>query len=265
MSEWQLGDLDLDAYLARIGHARVAPSAAALRSLHEAHVRSIPFENIDVLLGPHPGLGLKVIADKLVHRRRGGYCFEHGLLFAAALELLGFEVRRRMARVRPDRPSARTHMVVLVRVAGIDHLADVGFGTGLVTPMPLVDGHEQDQNGWPHRITRDGPLWILWRRDADGWTPVHATDDLPQYPVDYEVANHYVSTHPKSPFSGQLVAMARGDRLTTRLVGTELTTEHATAPETTRTITPAELKPTLHALGIDLTDAELTTLQAALP
>ncbi|MBN6035031.1 arylamine N-acetyltransferase [Amycolatopsis sp. 195334CR] len=260
MSEWQLEDLDLDAYLARIGHARVEPSAAALRSLHEAHVRSIPFENLDVLLGPHPGLRLKVIADKLVHRRRGGYCYEHGLLFAAALELLGFDVRRRMARVQPDKNGPRTHMVVLVRVAGIDHLADVGFGTGLVTPMPLVDGHEQDQNGWPHRITREGPLWILWRREPEGWTRLHATDDLPQHQIDYDVSNHYIATNPKSPFSGQLVAMTRGDHLSTRLVGDTLTTEHAGGDQTKRTITPGDLHKTLQSLGIDLPEDQVTTL-----
>ncbi|QFU85807.1 arylamine N-acetyltransferase [Amycolatopsis sp. YIM 10] len=262
MSEWQLEDLDLDAYLARIGHARVQPSAAALRSLHEAHVRSIPFENLDVLLGPHPGLELKVIADKLVHRRRGGYCYEHGLLFSAALELLGFDVRRRMARVQPDKNGPRTHMVVLVRVAGIDHLVDVGFGTGLVTPMPLVDGHEQDQNGWLHRITREGPLWILWRHEADGWTRLHATDDLPQHQIDYDVSNHYISTHPKSPFSGQLVVMTRGDRVSNRLVGDTLTTEHATGETTKRTVPPAELDTVLRSMGVELTSSELATLRA---
>jgi len=46
--EWDIAALDLDAYLDRIGHPRVAPSAGALRSLHEAHMRTIPFENVDV-------------------------------------------------------------------------------------------------------------------------------------------------------------------------------------------------------------------------
>ncbi|MGA6165570.1 arylamine N-acetyltransferase family protein [Amycolatopsis magusensis] len=260
MSEWQIADLDLDAYLARIGHERVSPSAAALRSLHEAHVRSIPFENIDVLLGPHPGLKLKVIADKMVHRRRGGYCYEHSLLFAAALESLGFDVRRRMARVDPEKPSARTHMVVIVRVAGVDHLVDVGFGTGLVTAMPLVDGVEQEQNGWLHRITREGPLWTLWRHEHGEWVPLHATDDLPQHQIDYEVAHHYVATHPKSPFTGQLVVMTRGDRLSRRLVGNELTTEHANGAVTKEPVPPAELDGVLRSLGVELNTTDLTTL-----
>lgn len=75
--DWGIEDLDLDSYLARIDHPRVAPSLEALRSLHIAHVRAIPFENISVLLGGPPELGVKAVAAKLVDRARGGYCFEH--------------------------------------------------------------------------------------------------------------------------------------------------------------------------------------------
>ncbi|MBA8825553.1 hypothetical protein FHX42_002904 [Saccharopolyspora lacisalsi] len=54
--EWDIAAVDVEAYLERIDHPRVSPSTEALRSLHEAHVRTIPFENIDVVLGRHPGL-----------------------------------------------------------------------------------------------------------------------------------------------------------------------------------------------------------------
>ena len=109
---WNIESLDLDAYLARIGHARVAPSADALRSLHRAHVLAIPFENIDVILGTHPGIGLDAIQAKLVGRQRGGYCYEHALLFGAALEQLGFDVVRRVGRVQPHKAGPRTHGLV---------------------------------------------------------------------------------------------------------------------------------------------------------
>src|SRR5258708_39506067 len=88
-SEWSTETLDLDAYLRRIGHARVTASVDALHSLHSAHVRAIPFENVDVILGAHPGIELDAIQAKVVARQRGGYCYEHALLFAAALERLG--------------------------------------------------------------------------------------------------------------------------------------------------------------------------------
>lgn len=146
--EWNVAALDLDGYLDRIGHPRVPPSAGALRSLHKAHVRAIPFENVDVLLGTHRGLQLDVIADKLIARHRGGYCYEHALLFAAVLEQLGYAVQRRIARVWPDRPGPHTHMMLAVAAEGTDYLADVGFGAGMLYPMPLRHGAVVSQAGW---------------------------------------------------------------------------------------------------------------------
>jgi N-hydroxyarylamine O-acetyltransferase len=135
--EWDVASLDLDAYRDRIGHPRVPPSADALRSLHDAHVRAIPFENVDVVLGTHRGLGLDVIGDKLVRRHRGGYCYEHALVFAAVLERLGYPVQRRIARGQPHRAGPRTHMMLTVPANEVDYLVDVGFGAGMLYPMPL--------------------------------------------------------------------------------------------------------------------------------
>ena len=105
-SPWQAEQLDLDAYLSRIGRSGGPPSRAALDSLHEAHVRAFTFDNIDVLLDPHPGVALDAVQAKFVGRGRGGYCFEHGVLFAAALERLGYDVERRLGRVGdPEAPA----------------------------------------------------------------------------------------------------------------------------------------------------------------
>src|SRR5579862_6589879 len=104
--EWSVATLDLDAYLERIGYAgpagKLEPSGKTLGALHRAHLAAIPFENLDIMLGRGVKVDLESIAAKLVHARRGGYCFEHGQLFGAALERLGFEVERLLARVGPD-------------------------------------------------------------------------------------------------------------------------------------------------------------------
>jgi len=84
--EWEIDAVDLDAYLARIAQRRRPPSAEALRDLMRAHVRAIPFENVDVVLRQHQGISLDVVSAKLVGRRRGGYCYEQSGLFAAVLE-----------------------------------------------------------------------------------------------------------------------------------------------------------------------------------
>jgi N-hydroxyarylamine O-acetyltransferase len=260
--EWDIAALDLDAYLRRIDHPCVAPSAAALRSLHEAHVRTIPFENVDVVFGQHPGIALKTVAAKLVGRERGGYCYEHALVFAAALEQLGFTVERRMARVQPHRwQNVRTHMMLVVHVDGEEHLADVGFGSGMLHSMPLRDGEVVSQAGWAHRLTYDGAEWTLAKRDATGgWEPLHAFDAEPQRMADYEAAHRFVSTSPSSPFTGRLVIMRMRDGVIRRLLGMELTTERADGGTTSTEVTAATLDATLRDLDIVLTPSELTRL-----
>ncbi|SDX26579.1 N-hydroxyarylamine O-acetyltransferase [Amycolatopsis xylanica] len=252
-------NFDLDAYLTRIGHARVTPSAEALESLHEAHVRSIPFENLDVVMGTHAGIGLGVIQDKLVRRQRGGYCYEHGLLFAAALEALGFTVERRMARVQPDRPGPSTHMMLVVRIGDDEFLADVGFGWGLLRSMPLRDQEIVDQSGWKYRLLQNGPWWRLQRFESD-WTTLHQFGPEVRYQVDYEVGHHYVSTHPKSPFWEQIVVMRLEPGLSKRFVGNELILEYADGRVEKSIVTRETLDETLRGLDVVVTPNELAKI-----
>src|SRR5918993_4027657 len=155
---WQIDRLDLDGYLVRLGLSAPSPDREALDELHEAHVRAFTFDNVDVLLEQHPGVGLDALNDKFVGRGRGGYCFEHGTVFAAALERLGYDVRRHLGRVGdPDAGAqqGRTHMVVEVVLDGQRLLCDPGFGMSLLRPVPMVDGAEDDYlPGWRHRLRR---------------------------------------------------------------------------------------------------------------
>ncbi|PXY22481.1 arylamine N-acetyltransferase family protein [Prauserella muralis] len=259
---WHVADLDLDAYLARIEQPHARPSAEALHALHEAHVRTIPFENIDPLLERSPVLELGAITGKLVHRRRGGYCYEHGLLFAAALERLGYRVTRCTARVQPHKSGPQTHMNLVVHADGTDFLADVGFGASVLYPMPLRDGAVVDQGGWPHRLLRDGRVWTLEKQTPQGWEPVHAFDETPQRPIDYEVFNHYVATHPHSPFTGRLVAFRLEPGRSRKLIGDQLVVERPDGSSDTTSVAPADLDATLRALDIELTPEELELARA---
>ncbi len=247
---WQTDLVDLDAYFTRIG----ASASSSLVELHEAHVRAIPFENIDVMLGLVPSLDLGDIQAKMLGRRRGGYCYEHQLLFTAVLERLGYEVRRRMSRVMTG---PRTHFVSLVD----DHLVDVGFGAGMLHPMPLADGAVVDQAGWPHRLRWSEGCWVLEKETADGWQRMHAFEpDVEQLPVDCMMANNYIATHARSPFSRQLVVMRLEPGLSRRLVGSTLTFEHAgSEPENSQVENLAE---TLESLDITLTERELSHISS---
>ena len=91
---------DVDAYLARIGAARPErPSTEALQVLHAAHLRSVPFENLSIHLGEPVILDESALLDKIVGRRRGGFCYELNGLFAALLTALGFDVTLLAGRV----------------------------------------------------------------------------------------------------------------------------------------------------------------------
>jgi len=263
--EWTVGTLDLDAYLGRIGQSRATPSAAALRELAKAHVLAVPFENVDVVLGQHKGIALEDVICKLVGRHRGGYCYEHGSLFAAAAEQLGYPVRRLVARVQPQKNGPYTHMTLAVEADGVQHLVDVGFGAGMLVPMPLVDGAVVDQAGWPHRLVADGDWWRLQKQEGDGWTDLHAFTLTPMHRIDYEVYHHYTSTHPRSPFTGQLVVMRLEEGRSRKLVGTEFIVELPDGTRKTTPIPPERLDATLRALDVVLTEDELAKLLTIYP
>lgn len=157
MAGWDVSGFDLDAYLARTGAQRpAAADLAALTHVHRAHALTIPFENLDVPLGRGVSVALPDVQAKLVGARRGGYCYEHGLLLSAALSALGFRVTRRLARIGDPEVHARgrSHLVTLVELDGWTWLADTGFGSGLLEPVPLVDGLVTEQGGWAFRTVR---------------------------------------------------------------------------------------------------------------
>jgi N-hydroxyarylamine O-acetyltransferase len=239
----------LDGYGARLGLARFprlgpGADAAGLFELHEAHALAIPFENGDIQLGLGVSLELARIFDKLVTRRRGGYCFEQNGLFAAALEALGFSVTRLGARVRlgATGATARTHKLLAVAASGRTWLCDVGFGAdGLYRPLPLEPG-EHDSDGERYRLRADGDTLALavWRDGA--WLELYAFTREPLHAIDFEVANWFTSTHPGSRFVKTLTAqrlVAGGERRTLR--NRELSIRSGDQV-TTRTIaTPDEL------------------------
>jgi N-hydroxyarylamine O-acetyltransferase len=199
---------DLDAYLARVGYA--GPRRATretLAALHEAHVARIPFENLDILLGRPISLEPAALQLKLVSGRRGGYCFEQNTLFRAALEALGFRVTSLAARVRGGgvlRP--RTHMLLRVDLDEGPVLADVGFGgDGPVHPVPLVPS-DPGAAAPGYRLRREDELWVLTGDATGERTDLYAFTLEPHFPVDFEMANHYTSTWPRSPFVQSLTA-----------------------------------------------------------
>jgi N-hydroxyarylamine O-acetyltransferase len=210
---------DLDAYFARIGYfGERSPTLETLRVLHFHHTQSIPFENLNPLLGWPVDLDSSALHEKLIRNRRGGYCYEQNLLFRHALENMGFQVTGLAARVSWNNPEGvmlpRTHMLLRVDLNGRAYIADVGFGNlTLTTPLRMETDIEQTTPHEPFRIIEGGGEFVLQAKVRDAWNALYSFTLQPQLMPDYEMGNWYVSRHPKSRFvNGLIVARAAPER-----------------------------------------------------
>lgn len=209
--------LDLEGYLDRIGlSGRPVADLPTLRELHRLHPQAIAFENLSPLLGEPVLLDIPALQDKLVTRRRGGWCFEQNLFFSHVLRTVGFQVKTLAARVRwnvpPGVTTARSHMLMLVTVDGVRHIADVGFGGLVLTaPLRLEAGVEQETPHERHRLVPSGDAFILEARVAGEWQALYVFDLHEQIQADYEVSNWYLAHHPQSQFVTGIIAARTHD------------------------------------------------------
>jgi len=209
--------IDLDAYFRRIGYeGPSAPSLEALRAITLLHPRAIAFENLDPLMKRPVELDPESLQRKLVGQGRGGYCFEQNLLLGDMLAEMGFAVAGLAARVIRDLPSdavtPRTHMLLQVTLDGEAYIVDAGFGiASLTAPLRLEAGAEQPTPHETCRLLNAGESFEL-QMEVDGtWLALYRFDLQEQVRPDYELANWYTSTHPRSPFVTSLM-VARVDR-----------------------------------------------------
>jgi N-hydroxyarylamine O-acetyltransferase len=272
--DWSVGKLDLDAYLHRIhydGSAESEPSAATLAALHRAHLAAIPFENLNLMLGRGIRVDLESIQAKLVDQKRGGYCYEHGQLFGAALERLGFQVDRLLARVGPDAEPARprTHLTLRVRTAdGGTWLADVGFGSSPPAPLALAPpdgGGQQDLDGWIYDIVpgETPRTWKLRELYAGEWVTLYRYEDQPVYPADVVMSNHYTATYPESWFVQLPIVVRRDVGATRSLLGRIYTVTRPGHVKERRVLTDEEFAAALgDEFGLAFTPDELAAIVA---
>jgi N-hydroxyarylamine O-acetyltransferase len=215
----------LDRYLDRLGYeVAVRPDVSTLKALHRAHVETIPFENLDVQLGRRVTRDRQAIFDKLVTRRRGGWCFEMNGLFADMLKEIGFRVRRLAGGV--DRASRGdgaigNHLTLVVDLER-PWLVDVGFGNGLIEAVPLSEG-SITVGPKVLRLTRPGGGWFRLSDDNAG---AHSSYDFhPDLadPLLLDAASARLQTDPASPFVENTTAMRWRDDVHHALRGRVLT------------------------------------------
>lgn len=188
-----------------------------LEALAMRHVLSVPFENLDVMLGRGIDLAPAALERKLVHERRGGYCFEQNGLMLGILRQIGFDVRPHAARARLEAPREfvppRTHLCLVVAIDGTEWLFDVGLGGGSLTrPIPFRSREPQET---PHErrrlVEEDGSLFHQWWT-AKGWADVAQITGERMPAIDREVGNWWTSTNPQSKFRKSLMAAIGGER-----------------------------------------------------
>jgi N-hydroxyarylamine O-acetyltransferase len=197
---------ELDAYLARIGAARPARAdGAALRELQLRHLLAVPFENLSIHLGEPIVLEPAALLDKLVRRRRGGFCYELNGAFADLLSTLGFGVTLLAARVFGDGGPGPPFDHLALRIdtdSDGSWLADVGFGRHSSYPLRLDSRDDQADPGGTFRIAEaaDGDLDVV--RDGQ---PQYRLEPRARSLADFEPTCWWQQTSPRSPFTRSLV------------------------------------------------------------
>jgi N-hydroxyarylamine O-acetyltransferase len=208
--------INLEAYFGRIGYA--GSCAASLETLHAItrhHATSIPFENLDVLLGRDIDVSPAAVERKLVQEQRGGYCFEQNHLLLLALRALGFNATPLSARVRWQHPRdfipPRTHLFVRVNLAGESWLTDVGVGgNSLTSAIRLNFEGEQATPHEARRIVREDGRFFHQVRLGDEWSDICEFTGEEMPPIDRDLANWWTSTSPNSKFRHNLMVARAG-------------------------------------------------------
>ncbi|MEO3750400.1 arylamine N-acetyltransferase [Streptomyces sp. B6B3] len=203
MTDLRVGAGQVAAYLVRLGVERpAAADAAALRELHERHLRGVPFENLSIHLGEEIVLTPKDLVDKVTVARRGGFCYELNGAFAALLTTLGYRVTLLAAGVFGGERLGPPFDHLALRVEAADGsgpwLVDVGFGRHSTHPLLLDERGDQRDPGGVFRIVEgpDGDLDV--HRDGE---PQYRLERRPRALSDFEMACWWQRTSPRSHFT----------------------------------------------------------------
>ncbi len=229
--------VDTAAYLRRLRLPDPgAPSADALRVLHEAHVERITYEALEIQLGRPTTVDPFESAARILGRHRGGYCFHLNGAFSLLLEALGYDVVWHRAGVQnhsePQPVGADIANHLALTVHGLptrespsgDWLVDVGLGDALHEPIPLHEGsYAQGPFRYGLRRSEVEPGGWRWEHDPRGtfagmdFRPQRATQ------ADFRARHQFLSTSPKSGFVRTCSVQRRDARGVDALTGCVLT------------------------------------------
>ncbi len=237
----------IKAYLNRIGISDIpgSPTAAALSDLQYAHLTHVPYENLDILRGVRISLDGGDLFEKIVTRRRGGYCFELNKLFGSLLRALGYTVTDYVARYLRDTPGIPHRRHQVLRVASIDgaeFLVDVGVGAVIpLRPVPYIIGTESRQENGVYSLRKDGLFGTVLTEVHNGEIrDVYSFTEDVQLAPDYDYASFWCEFAPDSPFNKQNMLSIRKDGNVRCTLDGDLFREFSPAVVTERRLAPGE-------------------------
>ncbi|KAL1248635.1 hypothetical protein QQF64_021953 [Cirrhinus molitorella] len=158
--------MDVQKYLARIGcSGPCPPTLETLRYIHLNHLMTVPFENLTIHTGERVKLELPLLYEKIVVKRRGGFCYENNGLFSWLLSQMGFDVTILSAQVRNRFTGAYgppfDHFIMMVKLDEHRWLCDIGFGSGFQLPLSLETDGPQVQSHGAYRLRSQGDLIFM--------------------------------------------------------------------------------------------------------
>ncbi len=202
--------MNIQDYLSRIGFDKAPDlSAETLHALQLAHMKTVPFENLDISLGRKIRLDVESLWDKIIIKKRGGFCYELNGLFAWLLKEIGFEVAYLNARIYNQKDNSFgidfDHLVLLVKIPNerTRWLADAGFGDSFTQPLKIDDTNWQEQGLRSYRLEPFQNGYQLWQKGVGGKTDRQYYFDAAahNFPLEYEAACVYHQTSPNSIFT----------------------------------------------------------------
>ncbi|NHQ87531.1 arylamine N-acetyltransferase [Iodobacter sp. HSC-16F04] len=201
-----LNDQEIRLYLERINYSgSTAAGLPTLTALHQAHMRHIPFENLDIHLGIAIDLSLPALFDKIILKKRGGFCYELNYLFLALLSSLGFSTQLISAQVFNGKSygPAFDHLLLLITLDQQQYIADVGFGDSFQTPLLI---HPQKNDHAAYQIMQNDQTYTVMQKKSNHEYKPQYQFTLNAYDItDFAEMCIYQQTSPASHFTQKSV------------------------------------------------------------
>jgi len=201
--------MDTQSYLARIRFkGGLSPTPGVLSALQEAHLLSVPFENLDIHRGVDIVLDLPRLFQKIVVMKRGGFCYELNGIFHWLLQNLGFQANLLMARVysrsREEYGAEFDHMLIRVDMERQSWIVDVGFGEFSMHPLEFVTNRDLVDTNGRFLIEKADEEWFRVSRfsmEEKQYVPEYKFSVKERRLTDFSAMCRYHQTSPESHFT----------------------------------------------------------------